>query len=220
MLASELLSSDFPVLKPEDSLDKAISIFHDHCICHVPVVSKNTFEGLLPLDLLLGIPGQGKLISDFKNDYVYAYVQPEQHGLNVFEIMAKQELTAIAVLDEQQRYMGVVSMNKLASRLCNFYSFNKIGGIIELKVGMRDYNLSEISRIVESNNAKVLVLYLDADEENASYLITIKLDTIDLSHILATFERFQYEVKYSYPSSLQKDQTQDRYDFLMKMFDI
>ena len=220
MLASELLSSDFPVLKPEDSLDKAVNIFHEHCICHIPVVSKNVLDGLLPVDLLLDIPGQGKLISDFKSDYIYAFVQPDQHGLNVFEIMAKQGLTAIAVLDEQQHYMGMVSMNKLVTKLCDFYSFKKLGGIISIKVGMRDYDLSEISRIVESNNAKVLVLYLDADEDNESYLITLKLDTIDLSHILATFERFQYEVTYSYPSTLQKDQTQDRYDFLMKMFDL
>jgi len=220
MLASELLSSDFPVLNPEDSLDKAISIFHDHCICHIPVVSKNGLEGLLPIDLLLGIPTQGKLISDFKTDYIYSFVQPDQHGLNVFEIMAKHGLTAIAVLDENQHYMGIISMNKLVTRLCDFYSFKKVGGIIVIKVGMRDYDLSEISRIVESNNAKVLVLYLDADEENATYHITLKLDTIDLSHILATFERFQYEVEYNYPSSLEKDETRDRYDFLMKMFDI
>ena len=220
MLASELLSSDFPVLKPEDSLDKAVSIFHEHCITHLPVVSRKNLQGLLPVDLLLDIPGQGKLISDFKNDYVFAFVYPDQHGLDVFEIMAKQGLSAIAVLDEQQLYLGMVSMSKLVTRLCDFYSFKKMGGIIVIKVGMRDYDLSEISRIVESNNAKVLILYLDADEENAYYDITLKIDTIDLSHILATFERFQYEVKYSYPSSLQKHQTQDRYDFLMKMFDI
>jgi len=220
MRASELLSSDFPALRPEDSLEKAINIFHDHCICHVPVVSQNSLEGLLPVDLLLGIPDHGKLISDFKSDFIYAYVHPDQHGLDVFEVMARQGLSAVAVLDEQQHYIGTVSMNKLVTILSGFYSFKKTGGIIVIKVGMRDYDLSEISRIVESNNAKILILYLDADEENASYHITIKLDTIDLSHILATFERFQYEVEYSHPSSIQKDQIQDRYDFLMKMFDI
>jgi acetoin utilization protein AcuB len=220
MRASELLSSDFPVLRPEDSLEKAVNIFHDHCICHVPVVSQDILEGLLPVDLLLGIPDHGKLISDFKSDYIFTYVHPDQHALDVFEIMARQGLSAVAVLDEQQHYLGIVSMNKLVTLLSDFYSFKKVGGIIVIKVGMRDYDLSEISRIVESNNAKILVLYLDSDDENASYDITIKMDTIDISHILATFERFQYEVKYSYPSSLQKDQIQDRYDFLMKMFDL
>lgn len=212
--------SDFPVLKPEDSLEKAVNIFHEHCICHVPVVTKNKFLGLLPVDLLLGFSDHEKLISDFKSDYVYAFVHPDQHALDVFEVMALQGLSAIPVLDERQQYMGLISMDKLATTLGGFYSFKKSGGIIVIKVGMRDYDLSEISRIVESNNAKILVLYLDANEENADYRITIKLDTIDLSHILATFERFQYEVEYSYPSSLQKAQLQDRYDFLMKMFDI
>ena len=152
-------------------MDKAINIFHDHCICHVPVVSQDILEGLLPVDLLLGIPDHGKLISDFKSDYIFAYVHPDQHALDVFEVMARQGLSAVAVLDEQQHYLGVVSMNKLVTlRFSDFYSFKKAGGIIVIKVRMRDYDLSEISRIVESNNAKILVLIrLDVDDfENAS----------------------------------------------------
>jgi hypothetical protein len=104
--------------------------------------------------------------------------------------------------------------------LSEYYSFKQAGGIIDLSVGIRDYNLSEISRIVESNNAKILILYLDTDEENALFKITLKIDTLDLSHILATFERFKYAVTYFYPATEQKEELKDRYDLLMKMFDI
>lgn len=220
MFAGELVTTDFPVLKPDDPLHKAVDFFLDFCICHVPVVSENGLEGVLPVDLLMDIPDRGKLISDFKNDFIHVCVYMDQHGLDIFEIMARHELTAIPVLDENQHYIGCISSNTLMKKLSEFYSFKQAGGIIDLSVGIRDYSLSEISRIVESNNAKILVVYLETDEENAMFKITLKIDTLDLSHIRATFERFKYVVTYSYPANEQKDELKDRYDLLMKMFDI
>jgi len=220
MLASELISPDFPVLSLEDRLDKAINILHEHCVFHVPVITGNGFEGLLPIDLIIGNSDSNKPVSDFKNDFIHVFAYMDQHGLDIFEIMARHDLTSIPVLDMEQRYVGSISLNVLMTKLSNFYSFKTVGGIIILKVGIRDYNLAEISRIVESNNAKLLILYMDTNEENDMYHITIKVDTADLSHILATFERYQYEILFSYPSTLQKSQLQDRYDFLMKMFEL
>jgi acetoin utilization protein AcuB len=220
MVASELLTPDFPVMHPGDPLHKAIDVFLDHCICHVPVISETGLEGMLPIDLLMDIPDRGMLISDFKNDYINVSVSKDQHGLDIFEIMAKYELTAIPVLDENNQYLGIITTASLMTTLSNYYSFKQIGGIIVLNVGMRDYDLSEISRLVESNNAKVLILYLDTDAENAMFKITIKVDTLDLSRIIATFERYKYTIEYSHPSAQQKDELKERYDLMMKLFDI
>jgi acetoin utilization protein AcuB len=220
MLASELLTTDFPVMKPDDSLDKAVEVFLDYCICHVPVVSETGLEGVLPIDLLMDVPDRSKLISDFKTDYIHAFAFKDQHALDVFELMAKYELTAIPVLDENHRYEGIITSGTLMSTRSSYYSFKNVGGIIVISVGIRDYDLSEISRIVESNNAKILILYMDTDVENEMYKITIKVDTLDLVRILATFERFNYTITYSHPSAQQKDELQERYDLLMKLFDI
>ena len=220
MLASELISPDIPILKMEDSLAQAINILHEQSIFHMPVVSEKKLEGLLPIDLVIGNMDTDKPISEFKNDFLHIFVYLDQHGLDIFEIMARHGLSSIPVLDLEEQYVGCISLNMLISKLSNFYSFKTIGGIIIVKVGIRDYNLAEISRIVESNNAKILILYLNTNEDNDMYNITIKVDTSDLSHILATFERFQYGIVYSYPSTLQKSQLQDRYDFLMKMFEL
>jgi acetoin utilization protein AcuB len=220
MLASELLITDFPVMQPDDPIHKAIDVFLDYCICHVPVLSESGFEGILPIDLLIDAQDRGKKISDYKQDYINAFVYKDQHGLDVFELMAKFELTSIPVLDEAHNYLGVITTANLLSKLSNYYSFRQVGGIIVLNVGMRDYDLSEISRLVESNNAKVLILYMDTDEENAMYKITIKVNTLDLDRILATFERFNYVIEYSHPNTQQKDELKDRYELLMKLFDI
>jgi acetoin utilization protein AcuB len=220
MLASELLTPDFPVMKPDDSLHKAIDVFLELCICHVPVVSETGLEGILPIDLVMDYQESGKKISDFKSDYIHINALIEQHGLDIFEMMAKYEITAIPVLDQSNQYVGCITSATLMNNLSNYYSFKHAGGIIDLSVGIRDYDLSEISRIVESNNAKILILYMDTDAQNEQYKITIKVDTLDLGRILAAFERFKYTIDYSHPSAQQKDELRERYDLMMKLFDL
>jgi CBS-domain-containing membrane protein len=221
MIAGELLIEDFPVLHVEDELHKAVDIFLDHCICHIPVLSADNYlEGVLPIDILMEIPDKNRKIEEFRHDFMPVFAFRDQHGLEVFEIIARQELTALPVVDETRTYLGIILSQELLSRLSAYYSFKEIGGIIVLSMGIRDYNLSEISRIVESNNAKILMLYLDTDADNSMMTLTLKLNTLDLSHIIATFERFKYTIDFFHPSAQQKDEMRERYDLLMKLFDI
>src|SRR4029453_16139821 len=91
-------------------------------------------------------------------------------------------------------------------------------GILVLAMDERDYSLSQISRYVEENNAKVLSAHV-ARDENEPYKIrlTLKLNTPDLASIVATLERFGYTIsaQFSGSSELGEDE-QDRYDALLK----
>jgi hypothetical protein len=89
-----------------------------------------------------------------------------------------------------------------------------------LRIGVHDYNLNEISQIVVGNNGRIIMLYLDMDEATETYILTLKLDTLNLAPILATFERYKYTVSYYQPSGSEKDDLRDRYELLMKLFDI
>jgi predicted transcriptional regulator len=220
MQAQELLTDDVPLLTPEDKLFKAVDIFLDRCICHIPIVKDGILEGILPVDFLMDTIDKDVSISDFRSDWINAFAFSGQHGLDVFEIISRYELTALPVVDENKQYIGTIITQTLMSRLSGYYSFRQIGGIIVLNVGARDYDLSEISRIVESNGAKILILYMDTDEENGQFKVTIKVNTLDLSHILATFERFKYTIDYYHPSGMQRDELQERYGLLMKLFDL
>ncbi|RYD82461.1 MAG: CBS domain-containing protein [Sphingobacteriales bacterium] len=220
MLASELLTDTLPVLSLQDPLSKAVNFYLDSAVCHLPVVAEGTLQGILPTDLLINIPDKHQLIGAFRDDFVNAFVFPDQHGLDVFELIAKLSLTSIPVIDDQRNYLGSVITEDLLTRLSNYYSFKHVGGIIVLRLGFRDYNLSEIAHIVSGNNARILMLYLDADEENEQYRLTIKLDTLNLSSIVATFERYKYIVDFYRPTGIEKEELDDKYALLMKLFDL
>ena len=220
MIAGELLTPDFPYLAPEDSLEKARQLFSDNFVSHLAVVGSQQIEGILPLDTIPQDLDFEGTIADLKQDFIRAQVLADQHGLDIFEVVSKLELTSVPVSDKENKYIGTIATRDLLYNLSSLYAFRHIGGIIVLSMGLRDYNLSEISRIVESNNGKIVLMYMDSDESTGAIKVTLKLDTLDISRIIATFERFKYTVDFQQPSVYTRDETQERYELLMKMLDL
>lgn len=88
--------------------------------------------------------------------------------------------------------------------------------LIVLEVPLKDYTLTEIARIVESNNVQVMSLSVLPISGGSVLLISIKLNVMDATSVLRSFERFDYNVVYS---SMREgeitDTHKDRLDELM-----
>lgn len=65
-----------------------------------------------------------------------------------------------------------------------------------IEVPLIDYTLTDIARIVESNNAHVMNLFVLPIADGNTLLISIKLNLLDTSPVLMSFERFNYKVIY------------------------
>ena len=70
--------------------------------------------------------------------------------------------------------------------------------MIVLEFEARDYNLTELSRLVESNNAHVLSLLTRMDPESGRWWVALKIDLVDASPVLRSFERYNYTVRYHF----------------------
>ena len=103
--------------------------------------------------------------------------------------------------------------------MASFSGFLEAGSVISLEMGVRDYSLSEIARIVEYNNAKVLGVHLQASEKDRQILVHLKLNTSDLKSLVATFERYNYRVIASYYNEDDQGALRDRYNLLMRFLD-
>lgn len=68
--------------------------------------------------------------------------------------------------------------------------------LIILEIPLKDYTLTEIARIVESNNAHVMSLSVAPVSGGSVLLVSIKLDVADVTSVLRSFERFNYNVVY------------------------
>ena len=220
MIALNLISEEIPTLKPESTISEAQAIFHDYCYYQIPIVKEEQYIGIFPLEMTSGQEEPTTSISQFKEDFILARVNTNQHILNIFETAAESELTVIPVIGEENRYQGAIGITDLLNYFAHIYSFKEVGGIFTLEVPFQNYDLSEIARIVESNNAKILSLFTETQEDSSKVSITVKVNTVDLKHLQATFERYDYLINIHQTYDQQKDDLQERYELLMKYLDI
>jgi hypothetical protein len=89
-----------------------------------------------------------------------------------------------------------------------------------LELNIHDYSLSEIARIVESNDAKILSLYISSHIDSNKLELTVKINRTDLSPIIQTFNRYNYTIKASFHQSEYVDDLKDRFDSFMSFLNI
>lgn len=93
--------------------------------------------------------------------------------------------------------------------------------LIILEVPLKDYTLTEIARIVESNNAHIMTLNVMPISGGEILLVSLKLDTDDVTVLLRSFERFNYDVVYYFMRKGEVTDTQKkRLDELMYYLDM
>ena len=95
------------------------------------------------------------------------------------------------------------------------------GGIIVLRVPQNSYSLSEIGRLCENNDAKVLSLTATTLPSDPTHLyVSIKLNIRELSRVIATFERFEYEISQVIFDTEQLNDFRERYENLLRYLNV
>ncbi len=149
------------------------------------------------------------------------HVHVDQHIFEVAAIMYKLKLSVVPVLDSKHVYLGVIILYDLARKFSNLYAVHEPGGVIILEMNLYDYSLSQIAQIVESNDAKILSLFVNRLPGGNNLLLTMKLNVVELTAIIQTFARYDIDVKSVFmDSSILNDLYEDRYDQFMKYMNL
>lgn len=219
LLAKELLTKDIPTLKPSDTGLKALEQMDKHKVSHLPVLNKGTFLGLISDAEVIDFNILNEPIGNRKIPLLRTFVSYHQHIYEVFALFSTFNLSVIPVLDEQQLYLGVITLPDLMRNFMTITSMKEPGGLLVLEIDNRDYHLSEIARIVESNDAKILSLYISSSD-SGKIEVTLKINRIDLTSILQTFYRYNYIVKASFHQSEFTDDMIKRYEAFINYLNV
>jgi CBS domain-containing protein len=137
----------------------------------------------------------------------------------VIKEISQQKLSLIPVVGKQMKYLGVVTLTDLIHELSHYNAVNQPGGIIVLQINEHDYSLSEMAKIVESNDAIILSSYLYSLPNSTSMEVTLKVNKMDISPILQTFERYGYQIKTSIFET-HDEEMDERFEGLMRFLNI
>ena len=93
--------------------------------------------------------------------------------------------------------------------------------LIQLEMGAYDYSLSEIARIVEEDDAKILALTVDPIEEDPGrIMVTLLVNQADCGAVLQSFYRYNYNVVNTFSTPDENDDLRDRYSLLMRYLNV
>jgi Mg/Co/Ni transporter MgtE len=221
MLAKDLISEIIPSLKTSDTGQTALNWMEIFRISHLPIVNNQEFLGLISDADIFDMNQPEEPIGNHNLTLFKPYVTSEQHLFEVIGLASKLKLTIVPVLDENNHFKGVITTNDLIKHISAISSMDQHGGIIVLELLERDYSLSQIAQIVESNNIKVLSMYITSPPESTRLEVTLKVNSTDLSSVIRTFERYNYEVKTWVTADDSLDRFySERLDMLIKYLNI
>lgn len=215
MLAINLISKEIPVLHSNDKVGKGLAWMEEYKLSELAVLEKNLFIGMIKENQLLDCEDTNTKLAKLK-PFLHDYsVQQGQHIYEVISKISQQKLSSIAVIDKDKNYIGIIDLPIIMQSISTLTAMKDPGGILQLSLNVSDYSLSEIASIVESNNAKILSSYIYTNEDSNKMEVTIKINKDDLSAILQTFERYNYNVAAFFHKNDMEDDLKKRYDGLI-----
>lgn len=220
MIAKEIISNSIIPIKTSDTGQYALDMMEDYKVSHLPIVNAENFLGLISESDILSVNNVEEPIGNHKLSLYRPFVEQNQHIYDVIKLFSDLKLTLLPVLDIKDNYLGVITLADLVQNLSKIFAIQNPGGILILEVNNNDYSLSEISQIIESDDAKVLSLYINTYPDSTKMDIIIKINKIDLGAVLQTFNRYNYTIKASYSEREDSEDLLKRYELLMNYLNI
>ena len=220
MLTAELINNNIPRLQLQDTVSKALRLINDYRVTHLPVVAADQFLGLISEDDLLDADDEKLTIEVLQGNFNPASVKENVHFLNAVNFSIQFETSIVPVVNGDNMLAGVITLVDLLKTLGNFSGANEIGGIIVMEMERSQFAISEISRIVESNDATILHLNTTVHPDTGLLTVTLHLNKKETTAIIAAFERYEYDVIYNFSDEKFEDNIDTNYRHLMNYLDI
>lgn len=220
MLTANLINNNIPRLQPQDSVSKALQLISDFKVTHLPVVSENKFLGLISEEDLLDAEEQKTTIEFLQQHFTQAAVYDTAHFLIAVNCSIQFDTNVVPVINQENDFTGVITTTDLLKTLGNFSGANEIGGIIVLEIERSQFSISEISRIVESNDCTILHLNTTVHPESGILTITLHINKREIATVVSTFERYDYHVNFQFGIENFENEIDNNYRHFMHYLDI
>lgn len=220
MLTRELHSQTLPSLHLSDKVYQALQLMNDNHVTHLPVVDGDKYAGIISEDDLLQVDNDTDELGSLQQSFSNISVKEGEHFLKALQIAADNALSVVPVIGEDDELTGTLVYNDLLKQASDFMSLNDPGGLIVLEMEGNQYSFNEISKLVEMNDAQITQLNTNNDPATGLMQVTIRINKQEVSDIVATFQRYEYNVKYFFGEELYTNDLKSNYDNLMNYLKI
>lgn len=214
MLVSQIIESGFPLLAPTDKVSFALQLMEDYDVLHLPVVTEEKFTGIISKDDLLDA-SENIPLAALQEHFIMASVFPEEHFLSALKVAGRFDISIIPVTNRRGEITGCIRRKTLIQSLAAFLNVEEPGGVIVIEMDKRNFSFGEISRLIETNNAFITQLNTYTENTTGFFIVTIKINKVEISDIIATLQRYDYIIRYYFGEEDYENELKENYDLLM-----
>lgn len=215
---TEYITNDFRAIDSQDSISTVQAFFDGSHFSHFPIIEEGIYIGSIAAEDIETFDPEKK-VTDYRFTLEGFFARTNTIWLDVLEVFAKNHTNLIPVLDENNLYVGYYEIEDILKFFHETPFLKEPGAIIVVKKPILDYSMSQITQIVESNNGKLLGLFIsEADVESVE--VTLKITLGAMNEIIQTFRRYDYEIISEHQEDSYISNLKERSDYLDKYLNI
>lgn len=215
---SEYINNDLKPISVKDFLVTVQDFFIDVPYSHFPVLENDVYVGCISA-VDAETFDMNKKVSDYRYAFEGFFVRESMVWLDVLEVFARNNSNIVPILNENNQYIGYYQITDVIKFLNETPFLKETGGIIVVEKGVIDYSMSQIAQIVESNNGKLLGLFV-SEANNDKVQITVKTTLGGMNDIIQTFRRYNYEIVSEHNEDNYLNNLKERSEYLDKYLNI
>ena len=206
------ITTDYKAIDSQETIETVKSFFDEMNFSHFPVVEEGVYIGSLVAEDAETFDDTKK-VADYKYGLEPFFTKKDAIWLEVLEVFAKNHSNVIPVLDENNSYVGYYEIDDIMSFFHQTTFLKEQGSIIKVKKNILDYSMSQIAQIVESNNGKLLGLFISESDAH-TVEVTIKISVGAINEIIQTFRRYNFEIISEHHEDEYINNLKERSDYL------
>ena len=214
MQLKNLVINDIKPLSIANKINDIQLLFKQLTYSHIPIEKDGVYLGCIS-ETDAHCFESDEIISNYNYAIEGFFVRPKTNWLDVLEAFTKHNSNIMPLLDENNTYLGYYELKDIIQLFNDTPFLAEPGGILIIEKGIYDYSFSEISQIVESNNAKLLGAFI-SNMHSDLVQITIKIGYTSLNDVIQTFRRYSYNIVSGHEEDTFIENLKDRSKYLDK----
>lgn len=192
MPLNQFIINDIKPFELDTPIRELQEVFNQLTYSHIPIQKDGIYLGCLSeTDIYCFEPDQK--VSDVLYAIEGFFTRKSSIWLDVLDAFASHDSNVMPVLDSENNYLGYYQLVDIIALFNKTPFFSEPGGIIIIEKAYNDYSFSEICQIVESNNVRLLGVFVSRIKSDMAQ-ITVKIENSGVSSIFETFRRYGYTI--------------------------
>jgi predicted transcriptional regulator len=216
---SQILETHLPTIDLHDKVSQVLQEFEHSGLACLPVLDGVQFLGIICEEDLFDFSPETE-ISTIQHVLLKHSVKPNDHILQALRMRSKYFLSVVPVVNEKNEWEGIIDAQKLLDAVVSMIGANDTGSFLVIEMLRTEYAPGIINRLVESNDAMIMQMNTHFDTNTGSLQVVLRINKEEISDVVATFQRYEYNVLYSYGEETYDNALQKNLDHLFNYLSI